>query len=82
MRFTSIHLLLVIVARLDLELHQMDVKVSFFNGELDEEIYMQQRVGFIKTIQDNKVCKLNRLIYSLKQSSRQWYLRFDKAVIS
>ncbi|XP_022899289.1 uncharacterized protein LOC111412586 [Olea europaea var. sylvestris] len=68
-RFTSIRLLLAIVARLDLELHQMDMKTAFLNGELDEKIYIQQPVDFIKTSQENKVCKLNRSIYGLKQSS-------------
>ena len=45
-RFTSIRLILAIMANLDLELHQMDVKTAVLNGELDEEIYMQQPVGF------------------------------------
>ncbi|KAL0396255.1 UNVERIFIED_CONTAM: Retrovirus-related Pol polyprotein from transposon TNT 1-94 [Sesamum calycinum] len=39
-RFASVRLILVIVAHLDLELFQMDVKTAFLNGELDEEIYM------------------------------------------
>ena len=65
-RFTSIRLLLSIVAHLDLELHQMDVKTAFLNGELDEEIYMQQPTGFVVPGQENKVCKLQRLIYGLK----------------
>ena len=41
-RFASIRLILVIVARMDPELYQMDVKTTFLNGELDEEIYMDQ----------------------------------------
>ena len=68
--FTSIRLLLDIIARLDLELHQMDVKTAFFNGELNEEIYMEQPVGFVVKGQEKKVCKLKRLIYGLKQSSK------------
>ena len=45
-RFVSIRLILAIVAHLDLELFQMDVKTAFLNGELDEEIYMDQPIGF------------------------------------
>ena len=41
-RFASIHLILAIVAHMDLELCQMDIKTTFLNGELDEEIYMNQ----------------------------------------
>ena len=54
----------------------MDVKKTFLNGELNEEIYMEQLVSFIIQGQECKVCRLNWLIYDLKQSSRQWYLRF------
>ena len=68
--FTSIRLLLTIIARLDLELHQMDVKTAFLNGELNEDIYMEQPIGFVVKGQEKKVCKLKRLIYGLKQSSR------------
>ena len=45
-KFASIRLILAIVARMDLELYQMDVKTVFLNGELDEEIYMNQPLGF------------------------------------
>jgi hypothetical protein len=44
-RFASIRLILSIVAKQDLELFQMDVKTTFLNGELDEEIYMAQSAG-------------------------------------
>ena len=52
--FNSIRLILAIVNSLDLELHQMDVKTAFLNGDLDEEIYMQQPLGFIKKRTENK----------------------------
>lgn len=81
-RFTSVRLILAIVANLDLELHQMDVKTAFLNGELEEEIYMQQPVGFIVEGQEQKVCRLLRSIYGLKQSSRQWYIRFHNAIVA
>ena len=55
---------------MDLELHQIDAKTTFFSGELNEEIYMEQLVDFIIQGKEHQVCKLNRLIYSLKQSSR------------
>ena len=45
-RFASIRLIIAIVARMDLELYQMGVKTAFLNRELDEEIYMDQPLGF------------------------------------
>ena len=70
-KFASILLILAIVARMDLKLHRMDVKIAFLNGELDEEIYIDQPLGFELKGQERKVCKLKRFIYGLKQASRQ-----------
>jgi hypothetical protein len=81
-RFASIRLILSIVAKQDLELFQMDVKTAFLNGELDEEIYMAQPAGFEAKVHERKVCRLKRSIYGLKQSSRQWYLRFHDSITS
>jgi transposase InsO family protein len=65
-RFASTRLILSIVAKQDLELFQMDVKIAFLNGELDEEIYMAQPVGFKAKGHEHKVCRLKRSIYGLK----------------
>ena len=70
-RFASIRLILAIVAHMNLELYQMDVKIAFLNGDLEEEIYINQPVGFVAEGQEHKVCKLKRSIYGLKQSSLQ-----------
>ena len=46
----------------------MDVKTTFLNGDLDEEIYMDQPEGFVKPEQESKVCKLTKSLYGLKQA--------------
>jgi hypothetical protein len=66
MRFASIRLILAMVASLDLELHQMDVKTAFLNEELDEEIFMDYPIGFVVKGQECNVCRLNRSLYGLK----------------
>jgi hypothetical protein len=81
-RFASIRLILSIVAKQDLKLFQMDVKTAFLKGELDEEIYMAQPAGFEVQGHERKACCLKRSIYGLKQSSRQWYLRFHDSITS
>lgn len=49
----------------------MDIKTVFLNSELDEEIHIQQPIGFVVPSKENNVCKLQHSIYNLKQSSRQ-----------
>ena len=63
----SIRILLSIVAYMDYKILQMDVKTTFLNGSLDETIYMVQLEGFIAKGQKNKVCKLQKSIYSLSR---------------
>ena len=60
----------------------MDVKTAFLNGNLEEDIYMQQPEGFVADRNDNLVWKLRKSIYGLKQASRSWNIRFDQAVKS
>jgi hypothetical protein len=62
-KFASIRALLALAAHYDLEVHQMDVKTAFLNGDLEEDIYMVQPEGFVKTGQENMVCKLNKSLY-------------------
>ena len=78
----SMRVVMTLVAHFDLELHQMDVKTAFLNGDLDECIYMRQPTRFVEMGKENMVCKLNKSIYGLKQASRQWYLKFDQVISS
>ncbi|EOX99199.1 Copia-like pol polyprotein, putative [Theobroma cacao] len=72
-------IIMVFVAHFDLELHQMDVKIAFLNGNLEKKVYMVQIEGFHESKSESLVCKLQKSIYNLKQASKQWYLKFDKA---
>jgi hypothetical protein len=56
---------MVVAARLDLELHQLDVKTAFLNGDLKEEIYMDQPDGFQIKGQKGKICGLKKSFYGL-----------------
>lgn len=62
----AFRIIMAMVAHLDMELHKMDVKTTFVNGELDEEIYMVQPEGYIQPGKEYLVCKLNKSIYELK----------------
>ena len=77
-KHVSIRLLLSIVVNFDLELEQLDVKTAFLYGTLDEEIYMNQPECFVNKGDESKVCLLQKSLYGLKQSPRQWNHRFDE----
>ena len=71
---------MALTAHYDLELHQMDVKTAFLNGDLEENVYMTQPEGFVVEGKEHLGCKLKKSIYGLKQASRQWYLKFDEVI--
>nr|GEW26522.1 hypothetical protein [Tanacetum cinerariifolium] len=73
----AIRILIAIAAYYDYEIWQMDIKMAFRNGYL---VYMEQPEGFVNPKYPNRVCKLKRSIYGLKQASRQWNKRFDDEI--
>jgi len=66
----SIRILLAIAAYYDYEIWQMDIKTTFLNGNLSEDVYMTQPEGFVDSNNAGKICKLKKSIYGLKQASQ------------
>jgi hypothetical protein len=57
------------------KLHQMDVKTTFLNGDIEEEIYIEQPNGFVIHEKESHVCRLKKALYGLKQAPSSWYAR-------
>ena len=74
-------MLLSMVAWFDLELELLDVKTAFLHGKLEEQIFIHQPEGFVIERKEDHVCRLKKILYGLRQLTRQWYLRFDTFII-
>ncbi len=70
-KFVSIRFILALAAIEDMEIHRMDVKIAFFNGDLEKEIYMEQPEGFTQE-GEHLVCKLHKSLYELKQCNSNY----------
>jgi len=79
-RISSMCVLLALTSIQKLVIHQMDVKTTFLNGELEEEVYMTQPEGCVAPGQKEKVCKLLKSLYCLKQAPNQWHEKIDKVL--
>jgi hypothetical protein len=71
-------LLISLVAQNKWIIFQMDVKSTFFYGYLEEEVYVEQLIGYVVKRQEIKVLKLKKALYGLKQVPRAWNSRIDK----
>ncbi len=74
-KWSSICILLTLAAQSDLEVHQMDVKMAFLNGDLEHEIFMHPPPGCANYGQKDIVWKLRKSLYGLKQASQVWYTK-------
>lgn len=79
-KFPSIRSLLAIAAENKMVIEQFDVTTAFLYGDLEENVYMKQPVGF--TNGTNQVCKLIKSLYGLKQAPRCWNAKFKKFIMN
>ncbi|GJS82826.1 zinc finger, CCHC-type containing protein [Tanacetum coccineum] len=81
-RISTMILLIAMASIHSLIIHQIDVKITFLNGKLEKEVYMNHPQGFIMHGNENKVCKLIKSLYGLKKAPKQWHQQFDELVLS
>jgi hypothetical protein len=72
-RLESIRILLAYAAHHSFKLFQMDVKSTFLNGPIKEEVYVEQPPGFEDDMYPDHVYKISKALYGLKQALRAWY---------
>lgn len=75
-----VRVLLSLAENLDWPLHQFDIKNGFLHGELEEGVYMDLSPGYTASKNSGAICKLQRALYSLKQSLRIWFSHFSMAM--
>jgi hypothetical protein len=76
-RLDTVRLLIALAADRGWEMHHLDVKLAFLNGDLQEEVFVQQPEGFVKKGSENKVLKLSKDLYGLHQAPRAWNAKLD-----
>ena len=77
----GVRTLLAYAAYKGFKFYQMDVKSTFLNGILEEEVYIEQPEGFVVENNKDKVCKLHKALYGLKKAPRALYERPDKYLV-
>jgi hypothetical protein len=81
MKFTSLRTILAIATKENWDIEQMDVTTAFLNGDLEEDLYLEQPKGQEVKGKENWVCKLHKSIYGLKQAPRVWNSTLNKFLL-
>ncbi|KAK8951630.1 hypothetical protein KSP39_PZI004097 [Platanthera zijinensis] len=81
-RLETVRLLIALAAEEGWDIHHMDVKSAFLNGDLVEEVYVSQPPGFVIVGEEHKVLKLKKALYGLRQAPRAWNFKLDQSLSS
>jgi hypothetical protein len=76
--YTSIGVVIYLASIMGWRIHQMNVKTTFINGVIEEQVYIEQPLGFAVHGRESHVCRLKKALYGLKQAPRAWYSRIDE----
>ena len=76
-RLDTVRVLIALAAHKGWLLYKLDVKSAFLNGDLNEEVYVDQPQSFVIKGEEDKVYKLRKALYGLKQAPRAWYSQID-----
>lgn len=74
-KVTSIRVISGLATTMNLEVEQLDVKMAFYHGDLEKDVYLDKLEGFQLKGKESKVCKLMKSLYGLKQAPWQWYIK-------
>jgi Reverse transcriptase (RNA-dependent DNA polymerase) len=81
-KMNTVQILVSIVVNKNWTLHQMNIKNTFLQGILEEDVYISLPPGYTQENTSNLICRLNKLIYGLKQSPRAWYVKLISHLLS
>lgn len=79
-RIETVRFLIAMAASRGWEIHHLDVKTAFLHGDLKEEVYVSQPEGFVTNGKENKVYKLKKALYGLRQAPRAWNEKLNKVL--
>jgi hypothetical protein len=81
-RYTSIRSIIALASSMVWKVHRMDVKTTFLNEEIEEEVYIEKPEGFFVYNKISHVCRLKKALYGLKQVAHAWYEKMDGFLMS
>jgi hypothetical protein len=81
-RLEAVRRLIALAAHQKWEVHHTDVKSTFLNGDLREEVFALQPSGFVRAGREEKVLRLKKELYGLHQAPRAWNQKLDPSLLS